>query len=105
MSKRDRKLEDAQQGAQDGHAEGQHGPKTHQKFIENLHRKLDPADDTVIARDTTGKHRLYEDREQHDEAEKNSDLEQERKLQQRGETTSQGTEIHGGKPGGTPGQF
>ena len=29
----------------------------------------------------------------------------ERKEQQRGRTTSEGNEIHGGKPGGTPGQF
>ena len=94
-----------QQGAQDDHAEGQHGQKTHEKFLENLHRRLDPEDDTVIARDMTGRHRLHEDRQQHDEAEKNSELGREQREQQRGDTTSEGREIHGGKPGGTPGQF
>ena len=104
MSKRDKKLKNAQKGAQE-HAEGQHGSKAHAKFIENLHQKLDPVEDNVIARDTTGRHRLFEDREQHDEADKNSELNRERVEQRRGRTTSEGDDIHGGKPGGTPGQF
>ena len=98
MSKRDKKLENSQKGPQQ-HAEGQHGSKTHRKFIENLHRKLDPADDTVIASDTTGRHRLFENREQHDEAELNSELNRERVEQQRGKTTSEGDVVRGGKVG------
>jgi hypothetical protein len=105
VSKREKKLEGTQQGARDDHAEGQHGAKTHRKFMEDLHEPLEPADDNVIARDTKGRHRLFEDRQQHDEADKNSELGRERKEQQRGRTTSEGNEIHGGKPGGTPGQF
>ena len=103
MSKRDRKLENAQKGAQE-HAEGQHGEKTHGQFLENVQNPLNPVDDDVIARDSTGKHRLYEDREQHDEADKNSELGRERREQQRGRMTSEGDAVHGGKPGGTPGQ-
>ena len=72
MSKREKKLEHTQKGAQE-HAEGQHGSKTHQHFLQNLQQKLEPVDDNVIARDTKGKHRLFEDREQHDEADKNSE--------------------------------
>jgi hypothetical protein len=104
VSKRDKKLENSQKGPQ-RHAEGQHGEKAHQKFLENLHEPLDPVDDNVIASDTKGRHRLFEGREQHDEADKNSELGRERREQQRGRTTSEGDEIHGGKPGGTPGQF
>ena len=98
MSKREKKLENTQKGAQE-HAEGQHGSKTHQHFLQNLQQKLDPEDDNVIARDTTGKRRLFEDREQHDEADKNSELNRERVEQQRGRTTSEGDEVRGGKVG------
>ena len=67
-----------QKGAQT-HAEGAHGEKAHRRFVEQLHEG--PAEDPVsekIAhqRETSareGKRRLVEDREQHDEAEKNSE--------------------------------
>lgn len=73
MSKRDRKLEGSQKGAQQ-HAEGQHGEKAHARFVEQLHQPMrDDPDDNVIHSDTTGEHRLFENREQHDEAEKNSE--------------------------------
>ena len=105
MSKRDKKLENAQKGPQQ-HAEGQHGSKTHGKFVENLHERLDPVnDDVVIARDTTGRHRLYEDRQQHDEADKNSEQNRARREHERGRTTIEGDAINGGKTRGTPGQF
>lgn len=79
MGKRDGR----QKGAQK-HAEGEHGEKTHAAFVEGLHRKL--TDDEELAgrsptqggvdafgRPVEGRHRLAEDRQQHDEAEKNSE--------------------------------
>jgi hypothetical protein len=61
------------------HAEGQHGKKTHARFLEQLQEK--PPAEPVAARverdrdDAAyeGKRRLVEDRQQHDEAEKNSE--------------------------------
>jgi hypothetical protein len=74
MTKRD----GHQQGPQD-HAEGAHGSKTHQAFIQQLHSKANApaADESVTAESKTEKHgsqrRLAQDRQQHDEAEKNSE--------------------------------
>ena len=61
------------------HAEGQHGPKTHSRFIEQLTEP--PPEPPVTERIEKarhaaaygGKRRLVEDREQHDEGEKNSE--------------------------------
>jgi hypothetical protein len=75
--------EGAQQGAQD-HGEGQHGDKTHSQFIEDLHGKHGGSEESegapqgqndvdAYGRPITGHHRLREDREQHDEADKNSE--------------------------------
>lgn len=72
-----------QQGAQN-HAEGQHGDKTHTEFIEDLHGKHGGSEESegvpqgqndadVYGRPIHGHHRLSEDREQHDEADKNSE--------------------------------
>jgi hypothetical protein len=72
-----------QQGAQN-HAEGQHGNKTHRAFLEELQGSEEsdgpPREAGERERDTDaygqthpGKHRLQEDREQHDAAEKNSE--------------------------------
>ena len=59
------------QGAQQ-HAEGMHGRKTHDRLIEQLqegpHGEL-RAEPT----NSEGRQRLHQDREQHDEAEKNSE--------------------------------
>jgi len=61
------------------HAEGQHGPRTHARFVEQLH-EAPPAEPTeeIVERKRTraareGKRRLVEDRQQHDEGEKNSE--------------------------------
>ncbi|MDB4874982.1 MAG: hypothetical protein JWM41_1428 [Gemmatimonadetes bacterium] len=73
MGKRRRRTE--------GHAEGQHGPKTEAAIVEQLQSstpelptearlELDRAEAAY-----DGKRRLVEDREQHDEAEKNSEHE------------------------------
>ena len=72
-----------QQGAQN-HAEGEHGDKTHSAFIEDLQGKQDGSEESegspqnqndtdVYGRPVHGHHRLQEDREQHDEADRNSE--------------------------------
>lgn len=56
------------------HAEGQHGQKTHRRFIEQLQESSPGAHEAATEqRDIEGRHRLHQDREQHDEAEKNSE--------------------------------
>ena len=60
------------------HAEGQHGERTHQRFIEQLHESPASDEDNIIARHRDEKHRLATDREQHDEAEKNSERNRQR---------------------------
>jgi hypothetical protein len=72
-----------QKGPQD-HAEGQHGSKTHSKFLEQLHngsngtRQNGTNGDAPLPSEKhkahhNSAHRLFEAREQHDEAEKNSE--------------------------------
>ena len=79
MGKRDGE----QKGAQT-HAEGQHGEKTHSAFIEGLHGQHGGSEESegvpqaendtdAHGRPIAGHHRLHEDRQQHDEAEKNSE--------------------------------
>ena len=61
------------------HAEGQHGDKTHAAFLDQLNASARTEGDAENAgpRDNTtprlGKHRMSEDRQQHDEADKNSE--------------------------------
>jgi hypothetical protein len=54
------------------HAEGQHGEKTHRRFIETLQEgsPREPGNDVP---EVEGNQRLHQDRQQHDEAEKNSE--------------------------------
>lgn len=69
-----------QKGPQD-HAEGQHGSKTHSKFLEQLKNRNDSppansANGTEPKKNPAHQnaaHRLFEQRQQHDEAEKNSE--------------------------------
>jgi len=67
---------------QDGHSnhpDGQQGDKTHDRFIDQLHEgRHEESREEKVARDREelalkGGRRLVEDREQHDEAEKNSE--------------------------------
>ena len=74
------------------HAEGQHGPRTHARFVEQLH-ETPPAEPTeeIVERKRTraareGKRRLVEDRQQHDEGEKNSERTRFAKDHQHGKT-------------------
>lgn len=67
-----------QKGAQP-HAEGEHGDGTHARLVEQLRsgpsggeeRRDDAAGDPTHSE--PGKHRLFEDRQQHDEADRNQD--------------------------------
>lgn len=69
-----------QKGPQD-HAEGQHGSKTRSKILEQLHSgngavngnsDNDPERPKNLAHHNAA-HRLFEERQQHDEAERNSE--------------------------------
>lgn len=61
--------------------EGRHGDKTHSAFLENLHTNSRNDENEPTGKQlgdaaqpgSDGRHRLHEDREQHDEAEKNSE--------------------------------
>ena len=58
------------------HAEGQHGSRTHRHFIKQLHEPHSAAgaDDGASTGGEGGRRqRLHQDRQQHDEAEKNSE--------------------------------
>ena len=72
-----------QKGPQ-GHAEGQQGRKTHTAFLEGRHGRHGgglesegaPQENGNLSAhvgESDGKHRLFEGREQHDEASKNSE--------------------------------
>lgn len=62
---------------------GRQGDKTHDQFVENLHgetRAPQSADDSradAYGIPVPGRHRLDEDRQQHDPAEKDSELKKE----------------------------
>ena len=78
MANHDGQQKESQKGPQD-HAEGQHGDKTHTEFIESLHGRHGGSEESEGSpqehsdEPIAGNHRLHEDREQHDEAEKNSE--------------------------------
>ena len=89
-----------QKGAQTN-AEGQHGKKAHSRFIETLHEGGVPAASDVEVHSDEGAHRLREDREQHDEAEKNSEknrLSRESKRHRIDESSPQVPEALKGSP-------
>ena len=54
------------------HAEGQHGERTHRHLVDQL-QSGGVVPKQTEAGDVEGHHRLHQDREQHDEAEKNSE--------------------------------
>lgn len=65
---------DGQQKGAQTHAEGQHGAKARARFIQSLREGQGAAAADMVAADSgDGGHRLHEDREQHDEADKNSE--------------------------------
>jgi len=71
-----------QKGAQQ-HPEGGQGERTHSRFVEQLHEpeeRAAPSDGRAV---NAG--RLHQDRQQHDEAEKNSEKVEAQRKVQRGE--------------------
>jgi hypothetical protein len=54
------------------HAEGAHGEKTHSRFTEQLHQG-EPRPPSGAPQPDESNRRLHHDREQHDEAEKDSE--------------------------------
>jgi hypothetical protein len=54
------------------HAEGMHGERTHSRFIEQL-KEGSTERKATEGPEVLGHHRLHQDREQHDEAEKNAE--------------------------------
>lgn len=69
-----KKASQKQKGAQ-RHAEGGHGPKTRAANIEQLRsgRPEENASPQATGAPREGKHRIRENRQQHDEADKNSE--------------------------------
>jgi hypothetical protein len=69
-----------QKGAQE-HAEGQHGEKTHERFREQISEFRDTPDPTQPegTPHREGRHRLDEDRQQHDDADLQSERNRERR--------------------------
>ena len=57
------------------HAEGQHGEKTHRRFIEMLQESRKGGQEPLTEKpDVEGRHRLHQDRQQHDEAAEDEQL-------------------------------
>ena len=71
MARRDGREKGAQR-----HAEGAHGQRTHEAIRQQINSAGPPSNEERAAEDegtARGRHRLMEDRQQHDEAEKNSE--------------------------------
>lgn len=102
MSKRDGRQKGAQR-----HAEGQHGRETHTAFIEGLHGRHGGSEESEGVpqegnqplagggEPVDGHHRLFEDREQHDEAEKNSEKIRLAREREREDERAEGDELNG----------
>jgi hypothetical protein len=103
MPKRD-KHAGMQKGAQE-HAEGGHGDKTEQRIIEQLESGDDVRRAPMPGHHARDGHRLAEDRQQHDEAEKNSEKTRELRELERDPDSIPGTSLDDikGRPGGEPG--
>lgn len=78
------------------HAEGQQGEKTHRRFTEQLNEGnvRERSEQEVNAQ--PGGHRLQEDRQQHDEAEKNSEKNRLAIDADRGKADPDDHNLHGG---------
>ena len=102
----DNTRQDGQQGEQ-AHGEGQHGSKTHQAFVEQLHsgasgRDRDEKESLSEPRGSQdnpeGKHRLFEGRQQHDEADKNSEKNRlVKEIDQRDDLDREDHQVPGGR--------
>ena len=76
---------DGQQKGAQTHAQGGHGKRTHAKIVEQLNSGNN-ANDAPEPINSAGKSHLYEDRQQHDEADKNSDKDRIRHDRAKGRT-------------------
>jgi hypothetical protein len=90
------------------HAEGQHGEQTRKRFIEQLHEAPpeEPVDERLEREHDEaayeGKRRLVEDREQHDEAEKNSEKNRLNRDWKRGRLDEQSPQVPEALKGSPP---
>lgn len=66
------------------HAEGQHGPKTHRAFIDQLESGSEREEEVVSDESPNGRRRLAENREQRDEGDRNSEANRRRVAIDRG---------------------
>ena len=100
------------QNGRQAHAEGQHGERSHEGFIDGRHGRhggseesegspQDHSDVNVYGIPRSGRHRLREPREQHDEADKNSEAGRLAKDMEREHRPIDGPSLKGGK---RPGQ-
>ncbi len=99
MGKRDGRQKGAQR-----HAEGQHGSKAHSRFIESLHESRAPTASEVGAASLEGAHRLNEDRQQHDEADKNSEKNRANRDWKRGRLDERSPQVPEALKGSPPAQ-
>jgi hypothetical protein len=97
MSKRNGRQKGAQR-----HAEGQHGDKAHARFIESLHEGRPPAERKVATRRGAGARRLNEDRQQHDDADKNSEKNRLNRERKRGRLDQDSPQVRGALKGSPP---
>ena len=97
-----------QKGPQN-HAEGQHGPRTEHKLIQELHGRGGgspesegaPQRQEPEAQDASdGRHRLAEDRVQHDDADQGSEYNRRVKQKERAGDPIDGPHVKGGKAPG-----
>jgi hypothetical protein len=74
---------DGQQKGPQGHAEGQHGERTHARFLEQIQQPMHRGDEDAsapnVVRSDEGRHRLDEDGQQHDDADNNSEFNRQRR--------------------------
>jgi hypothetical protein len=80
------------------HAEGGHGPKTEKRIVEELQSgpHEEPCEETGPH---IGGHHLYEGRQQHDEADKNSDKNRLSKSLERRHESREDYQVEGGDVG------
>ena len=113
MSRKQSDERGKQKGAQ-AHAEGQHGAKTHDRFLEEIHAAGAEERTDVERRDEAGRddhpadgeHRLFEGREQRDEGERASErtrLDRDNQRHDHGRSGGDATaseRVEPGRPGG-----
>ena len=73
---------DGQQKGPQGHAEGQHGERTHARFLEQIQQPMNRREDASASNASDSdeeRHRSDEERQQHDDADKNSEFNRQRR--------------------------